>query len=58
MRSMNAYQKAMILVGGALLPLLLLFMRAMGYAGVWAATLVGVALLTLFVYALRNAQTE
>jgi hypothetical protein len=55
---MNAYQKATILMGGALLPLLLLFMQAMGYAGVWIATLVGIAFLTLLVYALGNAQTD
>jgi hypothetical protein len=57
MSTMNAYQKVTILIGGALLPLLLLFMRAMGYAGVWIATSVGIAILTLLVYALRNAQT-
>ena len=57
MSTMNAYQKVTILIGGALLPLLLLFMRAMGYAGAWIATSVGIAILTLLVYALRNAQT-
>jgi hypothetical protein len=59
MRSMNAYQKATTLVGGTLLPLLLLLMRApRADAGNGAATLVGIALLTVFVHALRNAQTE
>ena len=58
MGTMNAYQKAAILIGGMLVPLLLLFMRAAGYAGVWIATLVVIALLTLLVYALRNAQAE
>jgi hypothetical protein len=55
---MNAYQKATILIGGALLPLLLVFMRAMAYAGVWIAMLVSMASLTLLVYSLRDAQTE
>ena len=53
---MNAYQKATVLLGGALLPLLLLFMRGMGYGGAWIAMLVGIALLTLLVYSLRDAQ--
>lgn len=32
---MNAYQKATILITGAWLPLLLLYMKAMRYAGAW-----------------------
>jgi hypothetical protein len=56
--TMNAYQKTTILVGGTLLPLALLFMKAMGYAGVWIATLVATALLALLVYTLRDAQAK
>jgi hypothetical protein len=43
-------------VSGALLPLLLLFMKAMGYSYVGVASLVGAACATLLVYALRNAR--
>jgi len=53
---MNAYQKATILLTGALLPLLLLFLRGMGYPGTWIAGTVAVGLSAALVYALRNAQ--
>jgi len=58
MSTLNAYQKAAVLVGGALLPLSLLFMRAMGYGYVWIATVIGLASVTLLAYGLRNARTE
>jgi hypothetical protein len=53
---MNAYQKVVILLTGALLPLLLLFMNAMRYRGVWAAGLLGVTLAGLLVYSLRKTR--
>jgi hypothetical protein len=55
---MNAYQKVTILLAAAFLPLLLLFLKAMGYAGVWMVGIVGIAISTVLVYALRNARTE
>jgi hypothetical protein len=44
-----------ILAGGLLLPLLVLFMRATDYGYVWIAAAVEAALVVLLVYALRNA---
>jgi hypothetical protein len=55
---MNAYQKTTIIVVIFLLPLLLLFMKAMGYAGVWIVGAAGAGLAMMLVYALRNAQDE
>lgn len=55
---MNAYQKATILVTATLLPLLLLFMRAMDYAGIWIAAAAWIALASVLMYTLRNARTE
>jgi hypothetical protein len=42
----------------AFLPLVLLFMQAMGYAGAWMVGAFGLALSSLLVYALRKARTE
>ena len=53
---LNAYQKTSILVSGALLPLLLLFMKAMGYGYVWIVFLAAIACAALLVYALRSAR--
>jgi hypothetical protein len=55
---MNAYQKAAILVSAAFLPLLLLFMKAAGYAGLWIAGVAGIAISSTLVYGLRNARAE
>ena len=55
---MNPYQKATIIVSGAFLPLLLLFMKGMAYSGVWLVGAAGVGVAGALVYALRNARTE
>ena len=51
---MNAPQKATLLVTAGLLPLVLLFMQAMQYAGVWVVCAAWIALSTLLMYAVRR----
>jgi hypothetical protein len=53
---MNAYQKATILVSAAFLPLLLLFMKAADYSGLWIPGVAGIAVSSTLVYRLRGAQ--
>jgi hypothetical protein len=55
---MNTYQKTTILVTATFLPLLLLFMKGMGYVGAWVVggAVIGVA--GTLVYALRNAEAR
>jgi hypothetical protein len=55
---MNVYQKLTILLTAALLPLLLLYMRGMGYAGVWLVGVVTIGVAGAVFYALRNARAE
>jgi hypothetical protein len=57
-RPMNVYQKLTILLTAALLPLLLLYMRGMGYAGVWLVGVVTIGVAGAVFYALRNARAE
>jgi hypothetical protein len=51
---MNAYQKATLLVGFAILPLLLLFMDTMNYRGIGFAAFVGATAVGGLIYALRS----
>ena len=55
---MNTYQKATILITGAWLPLLQVYMKAMRYAGAWMVAVIALGLATFLVCALRSAHTE
>jgi hypothetical protein len=52
---MNVYQKTILLISLMALPLLLLFMKGMGYAHIELVGLAGIALVGGAVHALRAA---
>lgn len=54
---MNSYQKAILLLGLTILPLVLLFMSAMHYPGVGLTATAWLASMTALVYALRTVDT-